>query len=155
MTTELGTIMMPQALDTCIREMCSDAMTQATKLLAEKYGFDVEEANRFLESSELKIARKRGPVAATKKDSPKGKGKDKADKADKPKRGKTGYLLYADEVRAEVRSALTSELKEGEKLKPQDVVRAIAAQWKEEDDEVKEAFKARAKTPQGSSDESE
>ena len=147
---------MPQQIDTAIREMCSDAMSQAVAVLAEKYGFDAEEANRFLASDSLKIVRKRGPMASPKDEKPKTKKAvkaNKADKADKPKRAKTGYLLYADEVRAETKAELISELGEDEKLQPQEVVKAIAAKWKEEDQEVRDEWNAKAKTPVTSDEE--
>ena len=64
-----------------------------------------------------------------------------------------GYLLYGVEVRDEVKSSLIAELAEGEKLKPQDVIRAIAARWSEEDAETKEEWKAEAKTPETSDEE--
>ena len=130
-----ATIMMPQQIDAAIKEMCADAMGQAVAALAEKYGFDAEEANRFLASSELKIARKRGPAPKA----------DKSPKADKPKRAKTGYLLYADAVRDEVRAELESDVEDGTKLKPQDVVKAIAARWKAEEAEDQEEWKRKAK----------
>ncbi len=56
-----ATIMMPTQIESAIREMCTDAMSQAVAALAEKYGFDAEEANRFLSNSDVKIVRKRGP----------------------------------------------------------------------------------------------
>ena len=140
-----ATIMMPQQIDTALREMCSDAMSQAVAALAEKYGFDAEEAHRFLALDELKLVRKRGPATSSSVEKTKAKPKKAA--ADKPKRGKTGYLLYADEVREEVRAELTGDLPEGEKLKPQDVVKAIAARWKGEDEATRADFNARAKTP--------
>ena len=149
-----ATIMMPQQIDAAIREMCSDAMSQAVAALAEKYSFDAEEANRFLAADMIKIVRKRGPAASPKeeksKSSPRG---GKADKADKPKRAKTGYLLYADEVRPEIKAELTAELEEGEKLKPQEVVKSIAARWKAEDQDVRDEWNAKAKTPATSEDE--
>jgi hypothetical protein len=147
-----ATIMMPQQIDTAIKEMCADAMGKTVATLAEKYGFDVEEANRFLETSDLKIVRKRGPSPKTTPTSPKG-AKVKAD--DKPKRAKTGYLLYGDEVRDEVRAEMAAELEDGAKLKPQDVVRAIAARWKDEDKATKDEWKAKAKTPTTSDDEAD
>ena len=149
--------MMPQQIDQAIREMCCDAISQAVATLAEKYGFDAEDANRFLSSSEVKLVRKRGPSPKAVPDAPtKGKGK-KATKSteDKPKRGKTGYLLYADETRADTRAELEAELGEGEKLKPQDVVKAIAAKWKAEEQDVRDEWNTKAKTPVTSDDESE
>ena len=149
------TIMMPQQIDQAIREMCGDAMTQAVAALAEKYNFDAEEAHRFLGSTEVKLVRKRGPSPKTvgdEKTKTKTKGATKVT-ADKPKRGKTGYLLYADEVRAETRAELEAELEEGDKLKPQDVVKAIAAKWKAEDQAVRDEWNLRSKTPPTSDDE--
>ena len=98
----------------------------------------------------MKLVRKRGPSPKT---TPDEKTKPKKAVGDKPKRGKTGYLLYADEVRAEVRAELEAEVAEGEKLKPQDVVKAIAARWKAEDQDIKDEWNAKAKTPQTSDDE--
>ena len=148
-----ATIMMPTQIESAIREMCTDAMSQAVAALAEKYGFDAEEANRFLSTSDVKIVRKRGP--SPKKDEVKKEPKAKADKADKPKRGKTGYLLYADEVRAEVKAELVAAMVDDEKLKPQDVVKAIAARWKGEEQDVRDEWNAKAKTPATSDDEAE
>ena len=155
LSTMSATIMMPQQIDQAIKEMCGDAMSQAVAVLAEKYGFDAEEANRFLSASDLKLVRKRGPSPKAVPDAPtKGKGK-KATKSteDKPKRGKTGYLLYADETRADTRAELEAELGEGEKLKPQDVVKAIAAKWKAEEQEVRDEWNTKAKTPATSDDD--
>ena len=81
-----ATIMMPTQIESAIREMCTDAMSQAVAALAEKYGFDAEEANRFL-SSDVKIVRKRGP--SPKKDEVKKEPKAKADKADKTDKAKS------------------------------------------------------------------
>ena len=142
------TIMMPQQIDQAIREMCSDAMLQVVATLAEKYSFDADEANRFLGSSDVKLVRKRGPSPKAVPEE-KTKGKTKATKAtsDSPKvkRGKTGYLLYADEVRAETRAEMEAELEDGEKVKPQEVVKAIATKWKAEDQAVRDEFNAKAK----------
>ena len=144
--------MMSPQIESAIHNMCSDAMTHAVNALAEKYGFDVEEANRFLAASDVKIVRKRGPSPKKEKDAKK-EIKQKADTPDKPKRAKTGYLLYADEVRAEVKAELMAEIGEDQKLKPQDVVKAIAARWKAEDAEVKAEWNSKAKTPVASDDE--
>ena len=148
-----ATIMMPNQIESAIREMCADAMSQAVAALAEKYGFDADEASRFLAEKEIKIAHKRGPAPKADKETKKeSKAKADASKADKPKRGKTGYLLYADEVRAEVKAELEQELGDDEKLKPQDVVKAIAA-LKAEEQDVRDEWNARAKTPATSDDD--
>jgi hypothetical protein len=122
--------------------MSRQEFLQDVAFLAEKYGFDAEEANRLLDSDELKLARKREPV-----ESPKTKKSKKADKADKPKRAKTGYLLYCDEMREEVRAKLTGDMcLEGDmKLRPQEVVKALAASWSTEDQETKDEWKQMAK----------
>ena len=153
----MATIMMPQQIDYAIREMCGDTMTQTVAALAEKYGFDVDEANRFLDSGGIKLVRKRGPSPKNEKET-KARGKTKKDSGDdkpKTKRGKTGYLLYADEMRAEIKKTLISDLDDGEKLKPQAVVVAIAAAWKEEDQDVRDEWNAKAKNLKSSSDESD
>ena len=152
-----ATIMMPNQIESAIREMCTDAMSQAVAVLAEKYGFDADEASRFLSSSDVKIVRKRGPSPKKENDAKKveSKSKSKSEKTDKPKRGKTGYLLYGDEVRDEVKVEMEAALAEDEKLKPQDVVKAIAARWKAEDQSVRDEWNAKAKTPVTSDDEAD
>ena len=146
------TMIMPSHIDAAIQDMFKSGMIQVVNALADKYGFDAFEANLFLAESDVKIVRKRGPSPKADKETKKSN-KAKVDKADKPKRGKTGYLLYADEVRAEVKAELESELSEGDKLKPQEVVKAIAARWKEEDQAVRDEWNAKAKTPVTSDDE--
>jgi len=152
--------MMPQQIDSAIREMCSETMAQTVAALAEKYGFDIDEANRFLETDAIKIVRKRGPSPKKEKEtknstkSSKAK-KETADDTPKTKRGKTGYLLYADAARDGIKATLISELDEGEKLKPQSVVVAIAAAWKEEEQQVRDDWNAKAKAMKESSDESD
>lgn len=139
------TIMMPSSFDASIREMCSDAISQAIATLAAKYGFDPEEAARVLADTDVKLVRKRGPSAKVDSKA-KAKAPTKAkDDSDKPKRAKTGYLTYADHVRSEVREAMEAELTAGEKLKPQDVVRSIAAQWKGLDEDKQKAWALAAK----------
>ena len=136
-----ATIMMPQQLDETIRGMCSDAMAQAVNALAAKYGFDEEEASRFLELDSVKIARKRGPSPKKADEKPSGKAKkmtkSKKEDEEKPKakRAPTGYLLYSKDARQEVKEELLARLGEDEKLKPQDVVTVLAAKWKNLSDE--------------------
>jgi hypothetical protein len=149
------TIVMPSALDESIKSVCTEAVQQAVEALAAKYGFDKEEAARELNLGEMKIQRKRGP--ATKKSVAKADKKTKS-KEDKPKKRKTGYLLFSDEMRADIKELLLDNLEEGEKLKPQDTVRELAAQWKALSDEEKAEWNERAASlpQQGEeSDESE
>lgn len=142
------TVMMPTQIESAIREMCTDAMTQAVSALAEKYGFDPDDANRFLAESDVKIVRKRGQSQKNEA------GKSKAvSKSDKPKRGKTGYLLYAEHVRADVKSQMEAELEDGEKLKPQEVIKRIASHWKALDDDDKAKWQQDAKALSSGSDE--
>ena len=132
-------ITMPTAIDESIRACCTEAVSQAVVALAAKYGFDAEEAERELNLGELKLQRKRGPVA---KKSVTKATKTKSSDEPKSKRKMTGYLLFSKEMREEVKAALEAELEEGEKLKPQATVTELAAQWKalsaEEQDEWKE-----------------
>ena len=69
-------IMMPHAIDLAYKQICTNAAAQAVNALAAKYGFDAEEASRFLKLDELKVVRKRGP-------SPKTEDKKAAEKAEK------------------------------------------------------------------------
>ena len=135
---------MPAAFDQAVKEMCEQSIDQAVKALAAKYGFDVEEAKREL--GELKLERKRGPAPKAKKEKSVKKDKEanEAKEAKKP-RAKTGYLLFADHVRDQVKEGLMAELEEGTKLTGKAVVSAIAALWSEQDKETKEEWQARAK----------
>ena len=150
-----ATIMMPQEFDQAIRSMCGDAIAQATAALAEKYGFDAEEASRFLDLDQLKLVRKRGPSPKKTEEKPLAKSKAKAKTSDEPKtkRGPTGYLLYASSVRPEVRAEMENDLEEGEKVKPQEVVKAIAARWNELSKGEKDEWNTKAKTPVASDEE--
>ena len=140
---------MPSAIEGAIKNMCEDAVTQAVSSLAEKHGFDVEEALRELNLGEIKLVRKRGPSPVEK--SP--RGKKSGDKAKpKSKRGPTGYLLYGAEVRPTIKAELEAALDEGVKLKPQDVVTEIAARWKALSEEEQAAWKEKAAVLQPISD---
>ena len=147
-----ATIMMPQAFDQALREMCGDAISQAVASLAEKYKFDLEDATRFLELDSMKLVRKRGPSSKKTEDKPKKATKAKKEKDEsKPKRAPTGYLNYSKDVRAAVKEELTAALEDDEKLKPQDVVKGIAVRWKALDQEARDEWNEKAKTPATSS----
>lgn len=134
-------ITMPTALDESIRACCTEAVSQAVVALAAKYGFDPEEAERELNLGEMKLQRKRGPVA--KKSVAKSK-PAKSSTESKPKRKITGYLLFSKEMRADIKEALEAELEEGEKLQPQATVTELAAQWKALTAEEQADWKERA-----------
>ena len=152
--------MMPNSLDQSIRAMVSDGIVQATAALAEKYGFDPDEAQRFLDVDSLKLVRKRGPspkktedkLVAKSKASPKSK---KDEDKPKSKRGPTGYLLFAQSVRPTIKAEMQEALDEGKKLQPQDVVRTIAVQWQALTDAGKDEWNTKAKTPEVSEGEEE
>ena len=67
----------------------------------------------------------------------------------KPKKT-SGYLIYSNSVRAEVKEQLIAGGGEG---KPKEVVQAIAAKWKELGDDGKAVWNEKAKTPPASEDE--
>lgn len=125
--------------------MCSDAVNQAVAALAAKYGFDAEEALREVNGGEVKLVRKRGP--SPKRDTEKSVKKQKEKVADKPKRAMTGYLVYQQYIRPETVEEMTLLLEDGEKLKPQSVVKAIAAKWQALDADEKAEWNERAKRP--------
>ena len=154
---------MPNALNQALSEVAQQSMAAAVQQLAAKYEFDQEEAMRHLNLSDVKLVKKRGPSPKTKeeKEATKAakkaatkaekkaakKGKSSSDEDEKPKvkRGKTGYLLFADEVRAEVKVELTELLEDGAKLLGKDVIKEIAVRWKALDEEEQEAWKEQAK----------
>ena len=135
---------MPTEFDQAIRSMCAAAVSQAVEALSAKYGFDAEEATRELNLGDLKLQRKRGPSPKAEKSVAK-----KADATDKPKRAPTGYLLFANDVRPEVRAELELGLEEGTKLKPQLVVTEIAARWKALPEDDRNWWNAEAKKAGG------
>jgi hypothetical protein len=79
-------------------------------------------------------------------DKPKKKAKKekKADSDDdKPKKKRTsGYILYSNSTRDEVKEAMTVD---GEKPKNPDIMRELAKNWKALSEEEQEVWKAKAK----------
>ena len=147
--TMSAVIQMPAAIDASIRECCTEAVQQAVAVLAAKYEFDAEEATRELKLDELKFERKRGPapksVAAA--------AKKTKNTTDKPKKSKTGYLLFCDEVRPDVKAELMATMEEGEKVKGSEVVKGCAAKWKELSDESKATWNEMAKLEKSEDEE--
>ena len=71
------------------------------------------------------------------------KEKDESSDDEKPKKKRTsGYILFSNATRDEVRDALT---KDDEKPKNTDIVKELARLWKELSDENKEPWNAKAK----------
>ena len=132
------TITLPHSFTAAIKEVAATARAQAIDSLSARYGFPAEEAHRFLSDTEIKIEKKRGPSAK-----PKGKSKPKDDKP-KKKRAQTGYLLFSAENRAYCKERMSEDLEDGEKLKPQDVVKELARRWAELDEEERLDWKVRA-----------
>ena len=146
---------MTTEFDQALSQMACDAVNQAVSKLAEKYGFDNDEAVRHLNLDDLKIARKRGPspkdksATKTKKEA---KSKDDSEKP-KVKRGPTGYLMYVASIRNEVKEEMTAAADEGVKVKPQAVVTQCAAKWKALEQSDRDEWNLKAKTPVVSDDE--
>lgn len=137
-------ITIPHSFTSAIKEVSSLAQGAAVDALALKYGFDAGEARQFLDDLDIKIVKKRGPVA---KINPKGKRTPK-DAAVKPttKRAPTGYLLFSADQREQVRQDLSVEL-EGEKLKPQLVVKELAKRWAALEDDQRQVWRTLAAMP--------
>ena len=132
-------ITIPHSFTVAIKEVVNEARLGAVQALAAKYGFDPSEALEFLGESEPKLIQKRG--AGPKK--AKAKPKD-AEAKPKTKRPPTGYLIFSKESRADVQAELSAELSEGEKLKPQLVVKELAARWAALEEDEREAWKEQA-----------
>ena len=134
-------IMMPNSFELSIKTMMEDAVTQAVVSLAEKHGFDEEEALRDLNISDMKLVRKRGPSPKTEKV------KGKKASADKPKtkRGTTGYIMFSKDERPAAKLHLENELEDGTKLKPQDTIRELGSRWKALSTEEQSVWNEKAK----------
>ena len=125
----MTTITMPREFDAAVQEIIGQAQAGAVQALSEKYGFDPEEAQRFLAEGGVKVVKMRGP-APKPKATKATKATKKADGEPKAKRSPTGYLMFSAEQRPEVKDAMTARLAEGVKLAPQSVVKELAVQWK-------------------------
>lgn len=157
---------MPSALNQALTDVAQQSAMAAVRSLSEKYDFDLDEAIKHLNLDDVKLVKKRGPSPKTAEEKEKAKAEKKAksnaekkatkgssDDEAKSKRGKTGYLLYSDAVREEVKSELTENLGEGEKLLGKDVVREIAIRWKALDADEQAIWKEQAKMVVASDEE--
>ena len=81
----------------------------------------------------------------------KSKGKKEDDKQDKKEQDKkerkkstTGYLQFSSSNRVSVRSELESKLGEGEKVKPQEILKILGERWKELTEEERKEWNDKA-----------
>ena len=139
----IATITMPREFDGAIQEIVNQARAAAVQALSEKYGFEADEANRFLIEGGIKMVKMRGPAPKAKK-ATKTK-KTESDGEAKPKKALTGYLLYSKEHRSEVKDALLMDLEGDAKLAPQSIVKQLAADWKALDEDEKMEWAIQAK----------
>ena len=142
----MATITMPREFDGAIQAIIQQARDAAVLALAEKYGFDAEEGQRFLADGGIKVVKMRGPVPKAKK-ATKASGSPYGF-AEKPKRAPTGYLLFSADEREAVKLEMTADLEEGAKVAPQSVVKELAKRWKALDQDEREAWNEIAATPE-------
>ena len=81
----------------------------------------------------------------SKMDMTKAKKKSKKDKSEEPKkkRGVSGYLVFAKEMRESVKEALVED--GNETPKPTEVLTRVAKLWRDLDNEAKEVWNTKAK----------
>jgi hypothetical protein len=94
------------------------------------------------------------PKPATVTNAKKSKKETKKESDAPKKKGTTGYLLFAKEMRPDVKAELEAALEEGVKLKSSETVTEIANRWKALDDDEKGEWNEKAKSPEPS-DESD
>jgi hypothetical protein len=115
----------------------------------------IEQLTKMVETLNNRVAvlEKLNGVVAPPPEEKKGGKKEKKEKKpvdpNKPKKT-SGYLIYSNSVRAEVKEQLIADGGEG---KPKEVVQAIAAKWKQLGDEEKAVWNEKAKTPPASDEE--
>ena len=118
----------------------------------------IEQLTKMVEALNKRVdeLEKLNGVVAQPVEEKKGGKKDKKEKKEKkevdPNKPKktSGYLIYSNSVRPQVKEQLIADGGEG---KPKEVVQAIAAKWKELTDEEKAVWNEKAKTPPASEDE--
>jgi len=146
---------LPQMLTAAIADITRQTMNSCAAALAEKYDFDPAAAMRFLESHEVKSVK--GKKGSKSKVVDGGIQTSASGDSAKPKtkRGQTGYLMFAAEMRPLVKAEMTATLEEGAKLQPQAVVKELAARWRGLDEDGRGEWNTKAKTPPSSSSDNE
>lgn len=71
------------------------------------------------------------------------------------KKKQSGYIMFCNSIRAEVKAELEAELAEGDKLKPADTMSQLAKRWKALSEEEKAEWNEAAKTPENSEGDSD
>ena len=145
----MASMMINSSVERAVLVMVNQEQERIVKVLAEKYGFDEEEAMSSLaaiSSVEKKEVTPRKPKEPKEPKEPKGKAKKEDSDEPKPKKAKTGYLLFCDAARASARAKLEREAEEtgGEKVMAKHVVTLLAACWKDLDEEAQAVWKERA-----------
>jgi len=139
------TIVMPTAIQGAIQTMCTDAVSQAVRVLSAKYEFDLKEAIATLDLDKIEI--KAGGKASS--------GKKATTDKSKTKRGTTGYLMFTSHSRSEVTAEMSKALADGEKLKPSHVVTELGARWRALSDHEKSEWNDKAKSKNADSSDQE
>ncbi len=148
----MSSIAINSSVESAVLKMMTSNATAIVTKLAAKYEFDLDEALQLaLPTAVVKkevVPRKPKDALVSEPKSSKGKGKDKEDK---PKKAKTGYLLFSDSVRAEVRDELEAEALVASRsnggssaVMAKEVVKGIAAKWKELSEEERTEWRAQA-----------
>ena len=141
MTTTDSTNMLSAA----IHEISKQSMTKCVDALSTKYNFDKGEAEAFLNLDSLNITIQ---PSVQNTDSKQKKGRKPkvtdSDLATKPKvsRPLSGYTLFSNQHRADVKNALTESL--DLTPKPTEVLKALATKWNALSDLDKQHWKLKA-----------
>ena len=139
------TIVMPTAIQGAIQTMCTDAVSQAVRVLSAKYEFDLKEAIAALDLDKIEI--KAGGKASS--------GKKATTDKPKAKRGTTGYLMFTSHSRSEVTAEMSKALADGEKLKPSQVVTELGARWRALPAHARQEWNDKAKSKNAESSDQE
>jgi hypothetical protein len=109
----------------------------------------VKKETKKVEKKETKKVEKKETKKVEKKAS-------EADTSTAPvKKKQSGYLMFCNSIRAEVKAELEAALEEGEKLKPADTMSQLAKRWKALSEEDKAEWNEAAKTPENSEGDSD
>ena len=135
---------MSSAMMSAIKCVIDKNIDETVQALSIKYGFSLADAMESLQSKKSALVEE--PVKKTKK-------VKKAVDPDKPKRAATGYLTYSKEMREQVKADLTAKLEGDAKLKPQDIVKQLAAEWKALSEDEQAVWNTKAKSASSGSDD--